>query len=64
LQAFTGQDAQIALPDLETRRDVMMHASNQAIQSHSRVSEIVADVLSTTVLVLTGIIAVAQFAYY
>jgi len=41
-----------------------MHISNQAMQSHSRVNEIVADVLSMTVLVLTGIVAMAQFAYY
>jgi hypothetical protein len=54
----------LAVPDLETRRNVMMHVSNQAMQSRSRVNEIVADVLSTTILVLTGIIAVAQFAYY
>jgi hypothetical protein len=54
----------VAVPDLETRRNVMMHVSNQAMQSRSRVNEIVADVLSTTILVLTGIIAVAQFAYY
>ena len=42
----------------------MMHVSNLAMQSHSRINEIIADVLSTTVLLLTGIIAVAQFAYY
>jgi len=35
------------------------------MQSHSRnVNDIVADVLSASVLVLAGIIALAQFAYY
>jgi hypothetical protein len=42
----------------------MTHVSSQVSQSRSRVNDIVADVLSTTVLVLAGIIAVAQFAYY
>lgn len=42
----------------------MTHVSNQAMQSHSRVNDIVADVLSASVLVLAGIIALAQFAYY
>jgi len=42
----------------------MTRVSNQAMQSHSRVNEIVADVLSASVLVLAGIIALAQFAYY
>ena len=42
----------------------MTHVCSQVSQSRSRVNEIVADVLSTTVLVLAGIIAVAQFAYY
>jgi hypothetical protein len=42
----------------------MMQVYNEMRQSHSRVNEIVADVLSTTVLVLAGIVAVAQFAYY
>jgi len=42
----------------------MTQVSNVVRQSHSRVNEIVADVLSTMVLVLAGIIAVAQFAYY
>jgi hypothetical protein len=42
----------------------MMRVSSQMLQPRSRVNEIVADVLSTTVLVLAGIIAVAQFAYY
>ena len=32
--------------------------------AQSRLNEIVADVLTTTVLFLTGIVAVAQFAYY
>jgi len=42
----------------------MTHVSSQVSQPRSRVNDIVADVLSTTVLVLAGIIAVAQFAYY
>jgi hypothetical protein len=42
----------------------MTYVSSQVSQSRSRVNDIVADVLSTTVLVLAGIIAVAQFAYY
>jgi glycerol uptake facilitator-like aquaporin len=42
----------------------MTHIYSQASQSHSRMTEIVTEVLSTTVLVLAGIIAVAQFAYY
>jgi hypothetical protein len=42
----------------------MMQVYNEMRQSHSRVNEIVAEVLSTTVLVLAGIVAVAQFAYY
>ena len=44
--------------------NTMTQVSNVVRQSHSRVNEIVADVLSTMVLVLAGIIAVAQFAYY
>ena len=42
----------------------MTQVYNERRQSHSRVNEIVAEVLATTVLVLAGIIAVAQFAYY
>jgi hypothetical protein len=42
----------------------MTLASSRISQSQSRVNEIIVDVLSTTVLVLAGIIAVAQFAYY
>lgn len=42
----------------------MTKISSRGRQSHSRVNEIVVDVLTTTVLVLAGIVAVAQFAYY
>ncbi|HWE07034.1 MAG TPA: hypothetical protein VG274_10020 [Rhizomicrobium sp.] len=42
----------------------MMHNPNQLAPTGSRVSEVVVEVLSTTVLILAGIIAVAQFAYY
>ena len=42
----------------------MTQVYKQIMQPRSRVNEIVADVLSTTVIVLAGIIAVAQFAYY
>ena len=42
----------------------MMHNPNQLPQVGSRVNEVVVEVLSTTVLVLAGIIAFAQFAYY
>ena len=42
----------------------MMQISKHVPQPGFRVNEIVAEVLSTTVLVLAGIIAVAQFAYY
>jgi len=41
----------------------MMHVSRQTIQPES-FNEIVADVLSTTVLVLAGIVTIAQFAFY
>jgi hypothetical protein len=60
----TSQDAQVVLPTWKSRRNAMTHVSNQVSQSRSRVNDIVADVLSTAVLVLAGIIAVAQFAYY
>ncbi len=36
----------------------------QSPQPEFRVHEIVVDVLSTTVLVLAGIISIVQFAYY
>ena len=42
----------------------MMQVSRQTIQPESWVNEIVVDVLSTTVLVLAGIVTVAQFAFY
>ena len=42
----------------------MTQVSRQTLQQGSRVNDIVADVLSTTVIVLAGIIAVAQFAFY
>lgn len=42
----------------------MLRVSRQTFEPGSRVNEIVADVLATTVLVLAGIVAVAQFAYY
>ena len=42
----------------------MTQISKAMVQPGSRMSEIVADVLSTTLIVLAGIIAVAQFAYY
>lgn len=42
----------------------MMQVSRQMLDPGSRMNEIVADVLSTAVLVLAGIVAVAQFAYY
>jgi len=42
----------------------MSHISNRVPQSGFELNELVADVLSATVLVLVGIIAVAQFAYY
>ena len=42
----------------------MSHISNRVPQSRFQVNDVVADVLSTTVLVLAGIIALAQFAYY
>ena len=46
------------------KEEDMTQISNEMRLAHSRLNEIVADVLSTTVLVLVGIIAVAQFAYY
>jgi hypothetical protein len=42
----------------------MTQISRAMLQPGSRANEIVADVLSTAVIVLAGIIAVAQFAYY
>ena len=42
----------------------MMQISRQTIQTGSWANEIVSDVLSTTVLVLAGIVTVAQFAFY
>ncbi|HEX3429925.1 MAG TPA: hypothetical protein VHT03_03485 [Rhizomicrobium sp.] len=42
----------------------MTQPSSKTRQLHSRVNEIVIEVLSTSVLVLAGIVAVAQFAYY
>lgn len=42
----------------------MIQMSKQTLQPGSRVNEIVADVLSTAVLVLAGIVTVVQFAYY
>ena len=41
-----------------------MQVSDETPQARSRANEIVADVLSTALIVLAGIIAVAQFAYY
>jgi hypothetical protein len=46
------------------RRATMMHNPNRLQPTGSRVNEVVVEVLSTTVLVLAGIIAFAQFAYY
>ena len=42
----------------------MTQASRQMSRSASWVNEIVVDLLSTMVIVLAGIVAVAQFAYY
>jgi hypothetical protein len=42
----------------------MMHASRRQSYANPRVSEIVVEILSVAVLVLAGIISVAQFAYY
>lgn len=42
----------------------MSNVFNRVPQSRSQVHDVVADVLSATVLVLAGIIMVAQFAYY
>ena len=42
----------------------MMRVSRQTIPTGLWANEIVADVLSTTVLVLAGIVTVAQFAFY
>jgi len=50
-------------PD-DKRRAVMMQIPNRTPQPVSRVNEIVADVLSTTVLILVAIVSVAQFASY
>jgi hypothetical protein len=42
----------------------MMYVPHQTPQPGSRVTDIVIEVLSTSVLVLAGIITFAQFAYY
>lgn len=42
----------------------MTYFPHQTPQPGSRVTEIVADVLATGVLILAGIITVVQFAYY
>jgi hypothetical protein len=42
----------------------MKRMSRELSDTNLRVSEIAVDVLSITVLVLAGIISVAQFAYY
>lgn len=42
----------------------MLQVSRQTLQPGSLVNEFVVDVLSTTVLVLAGIVTFAQFAYY
>ncbi|HEY2446280.1 MAG TPA: hypothetical protein VGI20_11135 [Rhizomicrobium sp.] len=42
----------------------MMHNPNPLPPAGLRVNEVVVEVLSTTVLVLAGIITFAQFAYY
>jgi hypothetical protein len=46
------------------KEETMTQPSSKTRQLHSRVNEIVIEVLSTSVLVLAGIVAVAQFAYY
>jgi hypothetical protein len=57
-----GRKGALAWPG--NRRATMMHNPNQLPPTGSRVNEVVVEVLSTTVLVLAGIIAFAQFAYY
>ena len=42
----------------------MLHNPTQLPPAASRVNEVVVEVLSTSVLVLAGIITFAQFAYY
>lgn len=42
----------------------MLHNPTPLPPATSRVNEVVVEVLSTTVLVLAGIITFAQFAYY
>lgn len=42
----------------------MMRLSQQTLQPESWVNETVVDVLSATVLLLAGIVTVAQFAFY
>jgi hypothetical protein len=57
-----GRKGALASPG--NRRATMMHNPNQLPPTGSRVNEVVVEVLSTTVLVLAGIFAFAQFAYY
>jgi hypothetical protein len=56
--------AQNALPWPGIRRKTMLHNPTPLPPASSRVNEVVVEVLSTTVLVLAGIITFAQFAYY
>jgi hypothetical protein len=55
--------ARVMLP-AAIRRVTMTHVFRRLPDANPRVSEIAADILSITVLVLAGIISVAQFAYY
>jgi hypothetical protein len=42
----------------------MTHVLNRLPLPDSRVNDLIIDVLSTSILVLAGIISVVQFAYY
>ncbi|MGH6878169.1 MAG: hypothetical protein ACREHV_12465 [Rhizomicrobium sp.] len=42
----------------------MMHVCGRPQYPDSRVNEIIADMFTTAIIVLAGIVSVAQFAYY
>jgi hypothetical protein len=64
VEVSNGFGSPLRGPELGKRRAFMMHNPNPLPPAGLRVNEVVVEVLSTTVLVLAGIITFAQFAYY
>ena len=60
---MAGPQGRVALPG-QPKEVTMTQPFNRTSQPGSSANDIVASVLSMSVLVLAGIISIAQFAYY